>query len=97
MNKNIDILIVIPNLNLGGTENQLLKIFTHLPSNNYKIEILTILEKGFLFSSFEKININVSCLNNFNWSKKNKFIKFFLLPYLSVKYIFFLIKNVGNL
>lgn len=89
MNKNIDILIVIPNLNLGGTENQLLKIFKNLPSNKYKIEILTILERGFLSSSFEKININVSCLNNYNWSKKNKFIKLILLPYLSIKYFFF--------
>ena len=90
MNKNIDILIIIPNLNLGGTEKQLLKIFENSHSKKNNIQFLTILEKGYLAPEFERIGLKINCLNSFNWSRHNKFIKFLLLILISIKYILFI-------
>lgn len=90
MNNKIDVLIIIPDLNLGGTENQLLKIFNNLSDLDIKIEILTLIQKGKLSDEFENKGIKVNCLNPFKWSKHNKYVKFLILTYLSLKYIFFI-------
>ncbi len=93
MNKKIDVLIIIPDLNLGGTENQLFKIFDNLSNLDINLEILTLLQKGKLSNNFEKIGIKVSCLNPYDWAKYNKYLKFLILIYLSFKYLLFIWKK----
>ena len=40
--------IIIGSLNVGGTENQLLKIINYLAKKNWEIELITLKEKGIL-------------------------------------------------
>ena len=90
MSKKIDILIVIPDLNLGGTEYQIFKLLKHITFFNQNIEILTILQKGKLATKFNKIGIKVNSLSSYNWSKHNKIFKSILLLLFAINYLKFI-------
>ena len=48
LNKKKKLRIIIGSLNVGGTEKQLIKIVNALSKKNWKIEIITLQEKGIL-------------------------------------------------
>ena len=54
--------IIIGSLNVGGTENQLLKIINYLAKKNWEIELVTLKEKGVLAKYLNK-KIKVNNLN----------------------------------
>ena len=69
--------IIIGSLNVGGTENQLLKIINYLAKKNWEIELITLKEKGILAKYLnKKIKIN-----NLNTRVSFKIIKFFEITF----------------
>ncbi len=57
------ILHVIGDLNIGGTERNMLKIIPRLNKNGFKHKILTLFELGTLATKFQKLGIEVRTLN----------------------------------
>ena len=67
--------IIIGSLNVGGTEKQLLEIINHLAKKRWKIELITLKEKGVLAKNLNrKIKVN-----NLNIKTSFKIIRFFLI------------------
>ena len=65
--------IIIGSLNIGGTEKQVVEIVNNLANRGWKIEIITIIEKGKLSKKLnKKINIH-----NLNIKKNYKLIMFY--------------------
>ncbi|PPR35005.1 MAG: O-antigen biosynthesis glycosyltransferase WbnH [Alphaproteobacteria bacterium MarineAlpha6_Bin4] len=80
--KNIKkIRVIIGSLNVGGTEKQLLKIINNLVEKEWKIEVITIKEKGVLAKYLNK-KIKVY---NLNIKNNLKFIKFFTILFKLIR------------
>jgi len=57
--KNISVLHIITGLNCGGAENMLLKLVKNQQSRGYKIVVLSLMDEGDLFESFNELGIRV--------------------------------------
>ena len=84
-NKSIKIYIIVPSLNIGGTEKHILNVFSKLSKEIYNIKIFTLTEEGKLASEFEKNDLDIICFNkSFDWSNSSKFIKFFIITIIDI-------------
>ena len=81
LNKKKKLRIIIGSLNVGGTEKQLIKIVNALSKKNWKIEIITLQEKGILNKYLNKKIVS----NNLNIKSSFKLIKLIKITYKLVK------------
>lgn len=75
----INILYLITDLEIGGTEKVLSRLVTHLDKRYFNPIVVSLKDKGLIGSDIEKTGICVECLNMKHFYNINAFFKLFIL------------------
>ena len=89
----IKILVVVPDLNVGGAETHISRIFPMLDRNDFDVRVYTIVGLGPLASVFRDCGIEVVCgMGTLNFPQSSFIKRKILLLWSALRYLLFLLK-----